>query len=70
MLIEYNVEKDFLYQEGVEKGMEQGIEKGIEQGIEKNTKATVLRCLNMGMTIDQIQDITGLSHEEIKKLIP
>lgn len=65
MPIEYNIEEDYLYQEGFNKGMKLGIEKGIEI-----SKATALRCLDMDLTIDQIQEITGLSHEEIKKLIP
>ena len=35
MPITYNIETDYLYQQGIEKGVKQGVEKGVEKGMEK-----------------------------------
>ena len=35
MPITYNIETDYLYQQGIEKGVKQGVEEGVEKGMEK-----------------------------------
>ena len=51
-----------LFSEGMEKGME----KGMEEGMEKVAK----KMLAEGENIDKIIKFTGLSREEVEKLVP
>ena len=59
-------------QEGIEKGLQEGIEKGLQEGIEKglqNAKLqTAEKCLQKGMSIAEIAEITALSIETITKI--
>lgn len=56
---------DKLRKEGMEKGMEKGIEKGkMEEKIE-----VARNLLSIGVEIDKIMKATGLSEDEIKKLL-
>ena len=43
-------------------------DRGLEQGLENAKLESAKRALAMGLTIDQIANITQLSHEEIEKL--
>ena len=58
--------------EGRQKGLEQGIKEGLEQGIEKGTQQKTLeiakKMLNKNIDITTIEEITGLTKEEITKL--
>lgn len=59
-------------EEGMRQGMELGIEKGIGQGIElgerKVKKALVQNMKKLGLPMEQIILISGMSEEEIEKL--
>ncbi|HGN0867284.1 TPA: Rpn family recombination-promoting nuclease/putative transposase [Providencia alcalifaciens] len=68
-----------LRDEGMQKGIEKGIEQGIEQGIQQarkeeiiNTRqrmrSLVITSLSLGLSIDVISQISGLSHSEIQVL--
>jgi predicted transposase/invertase (TIGR01784 family) len=62
--------------EGMEKGMEQGIKKGMEKGMEKGRaegreetiREMVLNAHRNGLSVVQIQAITGLSAEKIEEI--
>jgi predicted transposase/invertase (TIGR01784 family) len=54
--------------EGIEEGKQQGLELGLQQGILKEKEATVRKCLQMGMSINDIVNITGLSHQQVESL--
>ena len=41
---------------------------GIEQGIEQNTKDVILNMLHKNISLEDIRDVTGKSIEEIKKI--
>ncbi|SDH84185.1 conserved hypothetical protein (putative transposase or invertase) [Desulfosporosinus hippei DSM 8344] len=56
-------------EKGIEKGMEKGIEKGIEKGMEKGKLEVAENLLRLGMGIDMIIKATGLSEEEIRKIM-
>ncbi len=61
------IKKDFMSTyEMIAKEYEQ---KGIEKGIEKNTVNVILRGNQKGFSIDNLADITGLSIEEVQKII-
>lgn len=62
-LIKEGIEK------GIEKGMEKGMEKGIEKGMEKGKLEVARNLLDLGLKIDKIIKATGLTEEEIKKLL-
>ena len=68
--IEQGIEKGI--EQGIEKGIEQGIEPGIEQGIEKGIEKGVekvaINALKMGLSINEIINLTGLSLEQIEQL--
>ena len=61
------------FKRGIEKGIEKGIKKGIEkgrmEGVYNNKLETARKSLNMGLTIEVITELTGLSKEEILKLM-
>ena len=54
---------------GIEQGIKQGIEQGIEQGIMQEKQQTAKKLLELNTPIEQIKKITGLSKEEIEKII-
>ena len=64
------------FQKGLEKGKQQGIAEGIEkgkqQGIVEGIKSKSIEiaksALKMGMSNEQIMNLTGLTLEEIKTL--
>lgn len=69
------VEEDTLragWEKGMKEGMELGIEKGIGQGIElgerKVKKALMQNMKKLGLPMEQIILISGMSEEEIEKL--
>ena len=54
--------------EGLAEGMEKGKAEGLAQGIRENQLSTALKMLKLGMTIEEITEITGLTKEEINNL--
>ena len=74
----YNERDTFLYgqavmleyerEEGRKEGKLEGIKEGIEQGIKENQILTAKNMKNKNMDINLINELTGLSIEEIKKL--
>lgn len=55
--------------EGIEKGLVEGIEKGLQKGIEKGRFETAINLKKMGVADDIISKASGLSIEEIQKLL-
>jgi predicted transposase/invertase (TIGR01784 family) len=55
-------------EEGKQQGIELGLQQGLEQGILKEKEATVRKCLGMGLSINDIVNITGLSHQLVESL--
>jgi predicted transposase YdaD len=49
MPITYDIEKDYLFLKGIEKGIEQGLEKGIEQGLEKGIEQGLEKGIEQGL---------------------
>ena len=54
--------------EGLAEGMEKGKAEGLAQGIRENQLSTAWKMLKLGMTIEEISEITGLTKEEIGNL--
>ena len=59
--LEYAIEK------GQKEGVEKGIQQGIEQGKNEAKKEVVKNMLKLGIELDIISKITGLTKEEILK---
>ena len=53
----------------IDTAKEEGREEGREEGIAKEKLATAKRLLGMGLTQEQVAKGTGLSIEEIERLI-
>ncbi|MBO5799156.1 MAG: hypothetical protein J6R41_03865, partial [Paludibacteraceae bacterium] len=53
---------------GKAEGLAEGIEKGLAQGIKENQLSTARKMLQLGMSIEEISEITGLTKEEISSL--
>ena len=66
VMLEY--EREEGRKEGKLEGIKEGIEQGIEQGIKENQILTAKNMKNKNMDINLINELTGLSIEEIKKL--
>ena len=64
-IIEENVAKQTAYLLGEQSGIEQGIEKGIEQ----NKKEVVINMYNKKYSVEEINEITQLPLDKIKKII-
>ncbi|MBO5799191.1 MAG: Rpn family recombination-promoting nuclease/putative transposase, partial [Paludibacteraceae bacterium] len=54
--------------EGMEKGKAEGIAEGLAKGIRENQLSTARKMLKLGMPIEEISEITGLTNEEIGNL--
>ena len=52
-----------------EEGREEGRKEGREEGVAKEKLATAKRLLGMGLTQEQVAKGTGLSIEEIERLV-
>jgi predicted transposase/invertase (TIGR01784 family) len=55
-------------EEGREDGLEEGLEQGREEGMEKGIEFTARNALSKGISIQTVQEITGLSLEKIIEL--
>ncbi|MDR1385845.1 MAG: hypothetical protein LBJ67_18630, partial [Planctomycetaceae bacterium] len=53
---------------GIKEGIDKGIKEGIKEGIKKGIKKVAINLLQKGMTLEEIQELTGLSSEEIHDL--
>ncbi|MBO5988215.1 MAG: hypothetical protein J6Q03_01880, partial [Paludibacteraceae bacterium] len=53
---------------GIVKGKAEGIAEGLAQGIKETQLNTARKMLKLGMTIEEITEITGLTKEEIGNL--
>ena len=53
---------------GKAEGLAEGIEKGLAQGIKENQLSTARKMLQLGMSIEEISEITGLTKEEVDNL--
>ncbi len=79
MIEEYNFEeaKKKQFEEGIEQGIRQGIRQGIQQGVQhgieegqrKAKQAIAKGMLSEGLSIEIIEKLTALSHDEIQSLI-
>lgn len=65
MPITYNIEKDGLYQ----KGVQQGIEQGLEQGLEKGQIQGIIICYNYGMKPITIAEKFKISIKKVQQII-
>jgi predicted transposase/invertase (TIGR01784 family) len=54
--------------EGIAEGKAEGIAEGRAQGIKETQLNTARKMLKLGMTIEEITEITGLTKEEIGNL--
>ncbi|MDR3199510.1 MAG: hypothetical protein LBU34_16705, partial [Planctomycetaceae bacterium] len=55
--------------EGMEKGKKEGKREGRKEGIEESLTNIVITCHRKNYSVEQIQEITGLSAERILKII-
>ena len=55
--------------EGMAEGMAKGMAKGMAEGKTKAIIETAKRLLNMGLDMEQVAQGTGLSIEEVRKLL-
>ncbi|GGP15147.1 hypothetical protein [Oceanobacillus neutriphilus] len=56
------------FERGKEEGKQEGKQEGIKEGRKKERQQIVLKLIEKGMSISEIEDITEYSQEEIKKL--
>lgn len=61
---EYTGQK--MFQKGIERGLQKGKIEGRKEGRTETTKEFVLNMLKVGMSIEQISEITSLPIEQIR----
>jgi predicted transposase YdaD len=54
--------------EGIAEGKAEGIAEGLAKGIKETQLSTARKMLKLGMPIEEISEITGLTKEEISNL--
>jgi predicted transposase/invertase (TIGR01784 family) len=66
LLTEWNIDdaKEVWYEEG----LEDGLEKGREEGIEAGRREAARKALSRGLSVEVVQEITGLSPADIARL--
>jgi len=55
------------YEKGLEQGIEQGLEQGLEKGKIEKAIETAHRMRKKGFTLDEIQEITGLTESQLRE---
>ena len=69
MEYDYATDIEVQREEAFEKGVSEGIQQGISQGEHQAKIETAKNLLAMKLSIEQVAQGTGLSVDEIKKLI-
>ena len=54
--------------EGMVKGKAEGIAEGLAKGIKETQLSTARKMLKLGMSIEEISEVTGLTKDEIGNL--
>ena len=54
--------------QGINQGIKQGISQGIKQGVYQEKLETAKNLFHLGLSIEQISTVTGLSLETIQQL--
>ena len=67
LIAEYSYETDIKVQR--REAFRLGKEQGISQGAEQKAIETAKNAIKMGLSTQQIIELTGLSEESIKKLL-
>ncbi|EAA5993752.1 hypothetical protein DUQ00_23525 [Salmonella bongori] len=55
-------------EEGRKEGLQEGLQEGRQEGAAEKAQTIARQLRNMGMTPEQIEQATGLSGAELKKL--
>ncbi|MCB8815264.1 Rpn family recombination-promoting nuclease/putative transposase [Desulfosporosinus shakirovi] len=66
---EISLERSEVFMTIAERLITEGMEKGIEKGMEKGKLEVAENLLRLGMGVDMIMKATGLSEEEIRKIM-
>lgn len=53
----------------IREGYEDGKEVGLKEGEKKRAQEAALNALNLGLSIDMVSKISGLTEEEVRRLI-
>ena len=62
------VQREEAYEDGLSKGIKQGISQGMKQGAYQEKLETAKNLFHLGLSIEQISTVTGLSGETIQQL--
>ncbi|EOW4632768.1 hypothetical protein ACOX1B_001363 [Escherichia coli] len=54
----------------IQKGFDEGFKEGFKQGVLEVAREIACRLRDIGWPPERIQEVTGLSGEELKKLFP
>ena len=68
-LMNENIERTMEFVDSYNDGLNDGWHRGMEKGIEQNRKQMVLKMHSKELSIDLISEYTGLTTEEIEKII-
>ena len=70
LMTEYDYDTDIAVQreEAYEDGLSKGLQQGISQGAYEKAVETAKNLFHLGLSIEQISTVTGLSLETIKQL--
>lgn len=67
--LKYILDQNSIRSSGYREGKDEGIKEGIKEGREEEKKKIAKNLLKQGMSIDVIIEATGLTKDEIEKLV-
>ena len=70
LMTEYDYDTDIAVQreEAYEDGLSKGLQQGISQGVYQEKLETAKNLFHLGLSIEQISTVTGLSLETLQQL--
>lgn len=66
--MEYSSLKAYAMDEGRKEGLEEGRKESMKQGMKEGIRKTAKKLIKLGMSMEQIKEVTGLTEEEIHNL--
>ena len=56
-----------ILQEGLQEGLRQGLRQGLQQGLQQGKLEVARQLLQLGMSLTQVAQVTGLSEDELRQ---
>ena len=70
MPITYNIETDYLYNQGIKQGVQQGVQQGMQIGKQEEKQELAPRLFSeLKLGIHEIANFLGISTQQVKEIL-